>query len=161
MKLQLKRLLIPAFASKPVSALASAIFGRGVPIFMIHRMVVEGQPHTGTTPEHLENCLNYLKQNEYIFVSLEDFILALTSDNPLPDKAAVFTMDDGFYDQGQIAVPIFRKFECPVTFFVITGMLDQALWPWDAQVSWIIDNSKLNSETRQNDAGLAKLSEIS
>jgi peptidoglycan/xylan/chitin deacetylase (PgdA/CDA1 family) len=74
-------------------------------------------------------------------VSLEALVLALRDQTALPQRAVVFTMDDGFQDQGDIAAPIFLEFECPVTFFVITGLLDRTLWPWDAQVSWIIDNS--------------------
>jgi len=54
-------------------------------------------------------------------------------------------MDDGFLEQGKIAAPIFLEFKCPLTFFVITGMLDKTLWPWDAKVSWIIDNTKKKS----------------
>lgn len=54
-------------------------------------------------------------------------------------------MDDGYLDQAQIAAPIFLEYNCPVTFFVITGMLDQTIWPWDAQASWIIESSTKTS----------------
>ncbi len=141
MKKLLKKLFVPAFASRPVSALAYSIVGRGIPIFMMHRMLVEGQPNTGITPEHLRNCLDYLRDNDYTFVSLEQMITSLSEKDSLPDKAVVFTMDDGFCEQGQIAAPIFLEYDCPLTFFVITGLLDRSLWPWDAQVSWIIDNT--------------------
>ena len=137
----LKRFFVPALASRPISALATRVFGRGIPIFMVHRMVVPGQPTTGITPDHLRRCLHYLQEARYSFVSLEELILALRNQTPLPDRAVVFTMDDGFRDQAQIAAPIFLEFGCPITFFVITGLIDQQLWPWDAQVSWVIDNS--------------------
>lgn len=109
---------------------------------MIHRTASETHQHTGITPDHLRNCLQYLTDNNYVFVSLEAFIHSLNNQTPLPEKAVVFTMDDGFIDQAEVAAPIFLEFNCPLTFFVITGLLDQKLWPWDAQVSWIIDNSK-------------------
>ena len=51
-------------------------------------------------------------------------------------------MDDGYADQAKIAAPLFEEFNCPLTFFVITGMLDQVLWPWDAQIAWITGTSK-------------------
>ena len=145
MKKLLKKIFIPAFASRPISALATSITGRGIPIFMMHRMAAEGQPSSGTTPEHLRDCLRYLVDNGYAFVSLEQVITAMTNQTTLPEKAVVFTMDDGFSDQGQIAAPIFLEFDCPLTFFVITSLLDKSLWPWDAQVSWIIDNSNKQS----------------
>ena len=135
-------MFIPAFASRPVSALATSVFGRGIPIFMVHRMAIKGQPNTGIKPDHLRRCLRYLKKTGFVFVSLEELILALKNQTALPDKSVVFTMDDGFSDQSLAAAPIFLEFNCPLTFFVITGLLDRTLWPWDAKVSWIIDNSK-------------------
>lgn len=51
-------------------------------------------------------------------------------------------MDDGFAEQATVTAPIFMEFKCPLTFFIITDMLDQNFWPWDAKVSWLINNSK-------------------
>jgi len=142
LKNTLKKLFIPVVASRPVSALATPVFGRGILIFMIHRITVKGQSFTGTTPDHLRCCLDYLKKEGYTFVSLEELILSLKNQTALPEKPIVFTMDDGYTDQALAAAPVFLEFNCPLTFFVITGLLDQALWPWDAKVSWIIDNTK-------------------
>jgi len=136
------QLLLPVLTNRPLSALASRHFGRGIPIFMVHRIKTEGQSITGTTPEYLRSCLRYLAEKGYEFLSLEAIIQSLRNREPPPEKAVVFTMDDGYLDQAQIASPIFLEFNCPVTFFVITGMLDQKLFPWDSQVSWIIENSK-------------------
>ncbi len=147
MKEFLKKILVPALTSSPVSALAESIFGRGIPVFMIHRMAVEGQTNSGISPDHLRSCLRYLTVNGYTFVSLEEIILSLKNRIALPEKAVAFTMDDGFFEQGSVAAPIFLEFNCPLTFFVITGLLDKTLWTWDAKVSWIIDNSKTNCIT--------------
>lgn len=147
MKEFLKKILIPSLASSSVSALACALFGRGVPVFMIHRMKVAGQANSGTTPEHLRQCLSYLVANGYTFVSLEEIVQSLRNQTSLPKKSVAFTMDDGFLEQGTVAAPIFFEFNCPVTFFVVSGMLDQKLWPWDAKISWIIDNTKKNHIT--------------
>ena len=54
-------------------------------------------------------------------------------------------MDDGYIDQAQIAAPVFLEYNCPVTLFVITDMLDHIAWPWDAKVSWIIETSQQSS----------------
>ena len=97
---------------------------------------------TGISPEHLRSCLRYLVDKGYDFLSLETIIQSLRNREPLPEKAVVFTMDDGYLDQARLAAPIFLEFNCPLTFFVITGMLDQNLWPWDSQLAWVIENSK-------------------
>ena len=145
MKRLLKNLIIPVLASRPVSSLATSLFGRGIPVFMLHRMADKDQRCRGTTPQHLRQCLSYLRENQYTFISLETLIRSLNQQEPLPEKTIVFTMDDGFQDQAKIAAPIFLEFDCPLTFFVITGMLDQTLWPWDAKTSWIIDNTQKKS----------------
>ena len=142
----MKNAIIPILASRPITALATRFFGVGIPIFVLHRMEHEGHATTGKmTADHLRRCLQYLVDNGHTFISLEQVILALGNKQALPPKAVAFTMDDGFADQAEIAAPIFLEFDCPLTFFVITGMLDQTTWPWDAQVSWIFETTQKTS----------------
>lgn len=145
MKDAIRELLIPALTSRPVSAIANRFLGRSVPIFSVHRLELDANITNGITPEHLRNCLNFLRREGYQLVSLEDLILALLNHATLPDKAVVFTMDDGFIEQADVTASIFIEFDCPLTFFVITDMIDQAMWPWDAKVSWIINNTAKTS----------------
>jgi peptidoglycan/xylan/chitin deacetylase (PgdA/CDA1 family) len=88
-----------------------------------------------------------LYKEGYTQMALEDLIQALLDHTTLPDKAVVFTMDDGYIEQADITAPIFLEYDCPLTFFVITGMLDQSMWPWDAQLSWMINNTRETSLT--------------
>ncbi len=133
---------MPMLASRPAAAIANLFFSRGIPVFMLHRMTHASQPENGkTTSRHLRRCLRYLVKNKYNFISLERLVLALRSEEALPPKPVVFTLDDGYVDQADIALPIFLEFDCPVTIFVITGMLDQTLWPWDAKVSWMMETT--------------------
>ena len=133
---------MPLLASRPAAAIANLFFSRGIPVFMLHRMTHASQSMNGKTASgHLRRCLHYLVKNQYNFISLERLVFALRSQEALPPKPVVFTLDDGYVDQAEIAVPIFLEFDCPVTFFVITGMLDQTLWPWDAKVSWIMETT--------------------
>jgi peptidoglycan/xylan/chitin deacetylase (PgdA/CDA1 family) len=140
-----KKIIIHALSSSPISSLATKLIGHGIPVFMMHRFTDEEHLVTGVSQDHLRNCLEYLKRNNYTFLSLEEAIDALANKKALPEKPITFTMDDGFFEQGEIAASIFLEYNCPLTFFVITGLLDQSLWPWDAQVSWIIDNTKQQS----------------
>lgn len=142
MKTFLKRLLIPILASKPITAFANRLFNSGVPVFMLHRIERQHESDTGKiSSAHLRNCLDYLVDHGHTFVSLEELIQALKHGQKLPQKSVVFTMDDGYVDQAEIASPIFLEYNCPLTFFVITGMLDQTTWPWDAKASWIFESS--------------------
>lgn len=141
----LKHIFVPTLASPPLANLGNWLFGEGLPIFMLHRMHVDGQPNTGITSNHLRRCLQYLVNEGYHFVSLEEVIQRLTQQQTLPPKAVAFTVDDGFWDQAEIAAPIFVEFNCPATFFVITGMLDNKLWPWDAKVAHLLNMTSKDS----------------
>lgn len=113
---------------------------------MLHRMAPDGTRRSGrTNPSHLRRCLQYLVKNRYSFISVEQLILALENGRPLQPRSVVFTMDDGYTDQARVAAPIFLEFGCPLTFFVITGMLDQTLWPWDAKIAWMMETTKRTS----------------
>jgi hypothetical protein len=127
--------------------LASRFLSHSIPIFSIHRLAQDGGTAGGITPGYLRNCLAYLYKEGYTQMALEDLIKALLDHTTLPDKAVVFTMDDGYIEQADITAPIFLEYDCPLTFFVITGMLDQSMWPWDAQVSWMINNTRETSLT--------------
>lgn len=121
-----------------MTTVASYFMGHGVPVFMLHRMLSARFSNPGGVSEaFLRECLQYLNNNHYHFLSLEELVQALTQREPIPSRSVVFTMDDGYLDQAEIALPIFEEFGCPITFFVITGMLDQNLWPWDAKIAWL------------------------
>lgn len=142
MKQQLKNILVPFLASRPVTAIATRIFGYGIPIFMLHRTDTDVSTSRGHTPELLRQYLQLLKDNGHTFVSLEDVLAAVRGDIDLPPKAVAFTIDDGFQHQARIAAPVFLEYNCPVTIFLITGFLDGELWPWFSQVAHIIENTK-------------------
>ena len=165
MKRFLKQLVIPALTSRPITAIANRLFDCGVPIFMLHRIAQQDEPDTGKiSPAHLRNCLDYLSDQGYTLASLEELVLALKHHQKLPPKSVIFTMDDGYADQAEITSPIFLEYNCPLTFFIITGMLDQDIWPWDAKVAWIIESStqsSLESCTTAKDLNLKLDSNIS
>ena len=129
-------------AWRPVSSLATRLFGNGIPIFMLHRLNQTDKSRAGHTPSYLRRCLDYLGENDFNFVSIEAIFAYLRGESPLPSKPVAFTMDDGFIDQATIAAPIFIEYNCPVTVFLITGMLDGNLWPWFDQVDYYLTNTR-------------------
>ena len=130
-------------ACRPVSSLAIRLFGDGIPVFMLHRMNQDNPDDSGRhTPSYLRRCLDYLIDNGYNFVSIEDIFAYLRGEASLPSRPVAFTIDDGFIDQATIAAPIFIEYNCPVTIFLVTGMLDGKLWPWFEQVDYVITNTR-------------------
>ena len=89
--------------------------------------------------------LEYIRKHRYKPISLQELFDYFGHDEPLPERAVVFTMDDGFADQFEYVSPVFTRYDIPLTCFVITEFLEGKLWPWDDQVRYIFDNTKLMS----------------
>ncbi|MDK8464255.1 polysaccharide deacetylase family protein [Marinobacter sp. SS13-12] len=59
----------------------------------------------------------------------------------ISSRSVMFTIDDGFHDHHDVAAKVFDEFGFPLNFFVITGLLDQQLWPWDDQVTYALKHA--------------------
>lgn len=144
MSTAVENFLIDVASSRACANIGHMIFGYGIPIFMLHRMCSSAdtlQTTSAISDMHLRQCLSYLADNHFTFLSLRELLTLLAKHQSPPKKSIVFTIDDGFEDQASIAAPIFLEYNCPVTIFLITGMLDQQLWPWDDQVAYLINTT--------------------
>lgn len=116
--------------------------GPFVPVFMMHRFACQDRDINGIDIASLRGCLEYFRKSGYEAISLESLASALINRNPLPEKVAVFTIDDGFIDQFDIAGPLFAEYDIPLTYFLITDFIDKKLWPWDDQISYILTHTR-------------------
>jgi len=138
MQTTIKNTLVKILTHKTIEKLGRWVYGHSVPIFMLHRIHDHSLSAKGVSAEHLHACLQHLVKNGFTFLSLEEMIRSMRNQQALPERSVVFTMDDGFSDQLEIAAPIFSEFNCPATLFLITGMLDNKLWPWDNMLDYAI-----------------------
>ena len=125
-----------------IDNVARVFVPRFVPVFMLHRMKNESLGIDGTSPEMLEVALEYFQSKGYVFVSLSSLVEAVRLGETLPRKAVCFTLDDGFSDQFDVAFPIFRKFNCPATFFVATSFTSGKGWLWHSKVEYLLETTK-------------------
>jgi peptidoglycan/xylan/chitin deacetylase (PgdA/CDA1 family) len=114
----------------------------GATIFMLHRFGGNGSPVGSLDPARLRRALDYLRRNRYELLSLTELFQRLRGDTPRLRGAVAFTIDDGYLDQAEIAAPIFREFDCPVTTFITTGFLDGDLWLWWDKVEYVFANAR-------------------
>ncbi|MEP4546054.1 MAG: polysaccharide deacetylase family protein [Saccharospirillum sp.] len=133
-----KSTLIQALTSAPMNRLMSGIRNQCVPVFMFHRMQDKALGVHGHQPDTLRAALSYVRENHFQPISIRTLVDHLNQGTPLPEKAVAFTMDDGFYDQAEIAVPIFQEFQVPVTIFIATGLPDNEWWSWDYKLEYLI-----------------------
>lgn len=57
-----------------------------------------------------------------------------------PNSIAV-TVDDGYRDFYTTAFPVFRKYQIPVTIFLVSDFLDRKCWLWVDQVEYALRNT--------------------
>jgi peptidoglycan/xylan/chitin deacetylase (PgdA/CDA1 family) len=114
--------------------LARSLKGRGV-IFTLHRVrpdesdAFQPNRHLAITPEFLDAAIRALAARGYRFVRLEDVPAALAE----PEASApfaVFTLDDGFRDNRDHALPVFERHGVPFTIFVCKGLSERSHSMW-------------------------------
>jgi peptidoglycan/xylan/chitin deacetylase (PgdA/CDA1 family) len=75
--------------------------------------------------KNFEAQLNYLEQEGYEAITLNDLLLNLTVGEPLPPKPIMLTFDDGYADAYTNAFPLLKQFGFTGTFFLITKPIDE------------------------------------
>jgi peptidoglycan/xylan/chitin deacetylase (PgdA/CDA1 family) len=144
-KRRLKALAAGVFANKYGAALLRPVWrGRSV-VFLLHRLGEDDESADSISLKAIAKSLRTLRMAGARFVSLA-YLFELASRGVEPEPGCVaFTIDDGYADQGILAKEAFAKNDCPVTVFLITGLIDGTLWPWDDKVAYSIDNSSLEA----------------
>ena len=84
-------------------------------------------------------------KNNYELVSLLDLFERLADNGPSPSGAVAFAIDDGYIDRATIAAPLFSQFDCPITAFVSTGLLDGKIWFWWDQIEHVFESTACQS----------------
>lgn len=116
-----------------------------LPVFMLHR-ITDGEDDVpgGMLATQLRSYLRYLADKGYRVLSMDELWQYLHGGERISSKSVIFTIDDGFYDHHDVAARVFDEFGFPLNFFVITGLLDQQLWPWDDQVSYALNRAQVS-----------------
>ena len=76
------------------------------------------------SPENFYAQMQYLAEQGYTPINLDDLSLAVTARQALPDKPVILTFDDGYVDHYEYVFPILESFGFKGTFFIITGFVD-------------------------------------
>jgi peptidoglycan/xylan/chitin deacetylase (PgdA/CDA1 family) len=138
----LKRSLLQSLMSPTVRKLFRPALADAMPIFMLHRFAHPDLGVFGHSPENLRRNLDHLRRDGFRFVSLPD--LSTSDVNAASNKSMdiAFTLDDGHSDFFSVGLPIFAEFDCPVTVFVSTGVIDREHWYWWDMVTFMFSQSK-------------------
>ncbi len=135
-----KAAAVTALTTGPVAGLLRPLMREAAVVFMLHRFTDPDRGISGDDPARVREMLAWLRRERYHLLSLPDLLRHLAAGS-VPAQAVVFTLDDGYAEQADVAGPLFAEFDCPVTTFVATGFLDRALWFWWDQIEYVFTHS--------------------
>lgn len=95
-----------------------------LPVIMYHSVYGDTPSEYIVTPEQLENDLNWLKKNNYSTVTAEQVINYTNGIGSLPEKCVMITLDDGFYNNLSVLVPLLEKYDMTAVVSVVGSYTD-------------------------------------
>lgn len=125
-----------------------------VPILCYHRFGTQASGRLQLSAAAFEAQMAYLARNGYNVVPLAMLPAFLEGREPLPPRAVVITIDDGYRSTYDIAFPILKKYRFPATVFLYTdfvGAGDALTWK---QIKEMVDSNLIqvqpHSKTHAN-----------
>jgi peptidoglycan/xylan/chitin deacetylase (PgdA/CDA1 family) len=108
-----------------------------VVIFGYHRFVNNvKRPDTEITPAAFEAQMQELKNKNISVIPMQDFLAWRRGEKAIPSKSAIITFDDGWKSQYEVAWPILKKFNYPVTLFIYTEGIKPGHFSGGESMSW-------------------------
>jgi peptidoglycan/xylan/chitin deacetylase (PgdA/CDA1 family) len=108
-----------------------ALFAGRAAIILYHEIQRDCQSElmTGTSVSLFEYSLNWLQREGWSFVSLDECLQKLAS-NDRSHRYAVLTFDDGYRDNVSVALPILERHNAPFMMYVPTGAPTRSMQSW-------------------------------
>ena len=127
----------PAASVAPVISKPVVHQNAQVVIFGYHRFVNNvKRPDTEITPAAFEAQMQELKNKNISVIPMQDFLAWRRGEKAIPSKSAILTFDDGWKSQHEVAWPILKKFNYPVTLFIYTEGIKPGHFSGGESMSW-------------------------
>ncbi len=81
-------------------------------------------PFYTVTPTNFIRQMDWLKNNGYHFVSMDDLLADRAGKRNLPDKAVLITFDDGYQSVYTYAFPVLKMFHAPAVIALVGAWLN-------------------------------------
>ncbi|MDD3223745.1 MAG: polysaccharide deacetylase family protein [Clostridium sp.] len=100
---------------------------KSVPVLMYHSVNNLGaENNAAVVPVDLfKKQMQYLKDNGYTTLSLDELYNFINNNKPVPKKSVVLTFDDGYEDSYTNVYPVLKAMKFRATVFVITALTDK------------------------------------
>ncbi len=101
-------------------------------IFVLHSVVNDRRKYLNdklhTSVRQLDRLLKYYRSREIDIVSLDEAVERLKSGGER--YFVCFTFDDGYRDNLNVALPVFRKYDAPFTVYITTAFIRRSYNYW-------------------------------
>lgn len=98
---------------------------RTIPILCYHQFTRSGAPQhrLELRARDFEAQLRFMRDAGYEFLSFAELAEIMRLERPMPEKAVVLTIDDGYESVYDVAWPLLRKYGARATLFVYTDFV--------------------------------------
>ncbi|ELC8443157.1 polysaccharide deacetylase family protein [Clostridium perfringens] len=132
-----------------------------IPVLCYHDVTPNNPDNNGLliSPEKFKEQLQYLKDNNYTPITLDELYDYLRNNKEIPEKPVVITFDDGYKGNYEYAYPLLKEFKFPATMFVISNYVGGTDFMTTKQLKEMSNNGiEIESHTSKHD-DLSKLNE--
>jgi len=115
-----KALLIHALTVLLTGALLSVQAAEHGVIVLYHHVAEDTPPSTTISPGDFRQHLEFLRDNNFNVMALDEMLGALRNQQDIPDRSVAITFDDGYLSIYQQAFPMLQEFGFPFSLFLST-----------------------------------------
>ncbi|MGB0361023.1 MAG: polysaccharide deacetylase family protein, partial [Endozoicomonas sp.] len=141
-------------------ATSSVVASDSIVILQYHHVSDKTPKVTSVTPDTFIRHMNYLKDNGFNVISLEDAVIALRNKEDFPEKTITITFDDAYLNIYENAFPVLKKFNYPFTLFTATVPVDkryQKFLSWNQLIEMTKFGATIANHTLEHGHSVEKL----
>ncbi len=103
-------------------------------MLIYHRFGEDKYPTTNIGVERFREQLEFLKNNDYRVIPLEELVTLLQGGAKLPEKTVVITIDDGYRSVYENGWPLLKEYGYPFTVFIYAKATENEHWNY---MTWL------------------------
>jgi peptidoglycan/xylan/chitin deacetylase (PgdA/CDA1 family) len=85
--------------------------------------------------DNFEKYLEFFQEN-FRIIDLNELYSIIKIGEPIKERLALITFDDGYRDNYDVAYPILKRMAIPAIFFVTTSLIGSNVVPWWDEIAW-------------------------